>query len=359
MRRRGAAPTAGMAQRPPAPRMPPRARPRHVPPLPQPTPDATPRTRASLQLRLRAALAALEAHYGHPAGHGLWDVARPVRMGTEAGADGDEAPGAVAEALLGDVAGAVEGVAGRAASETSRQLRAFELGAHAGTVAAARVPADKAPRRRGRPQPVAESDAEVDLLASGLPRLSSGALSRLRGVMVFVNSSTSAQLTVTLLRRLGVPCAGVHKEATARARLDALQQFRDGRLPVLVCTDLASRGLDLPRAEHIVQLDFAPDAMSFIHRVGRTARAAGEGMGAWPAGHSSARISSRLVRTHPCAVTSVVGPENKLLMDCLLLAGDDADLSGWFSHRRSLRRKAKKAGSAGGAAAEAGAQEGT
>lgn len=55
------------------------------------------------------------------------------------------------------------------------------------------------------------------------------------------------------------------------------REFYDSAEGVLVCTDSASRGLDIPGVTHVVQADFAATAMDFIHRIGRTARAGGAG----------------------------------------------------------------------------------
>lgn len=71
----------------------------------------------------------------------------------------------------------------------------------------------------------------------------------------------------------------IHKNVTPAERIETLKQFTSGELKVLICTDLASRGLDIPDVSHVIQLDFALDAAQVLHRTGRTARAGASGKG--------------------------------------------------------------------------------
>lgn len=74
-------------------------------------------------------------------------------------------------------------------------------------------------------------------------------------------------------------CAELHKEVPIEKRLESLERFKSGKLEVLICTDIASRGLDIPDVTHVIQLDFASNAATFLHRTGRTARAGSLGKG--------------------------------------------------------------------------------
>ena len=74
-------------------------------------------------------------------------------------------------------------------------------------------------------------------------------------------------------------CGLVHKNVSLQERMDTLERFRDGEIKVLVCTDVASRGLDIPDVSHVIQLDFAPNSATVLHRAGRTARAGSAGSG--------------------------------------------------------------------------------
>ena len=69
----------------------------------------------------------------------------------------------------------------------------------------------------------------------------------------------------------------MHGDIPQHTREITLRRFREGHIKVLVATDVASRGLDIPNVELVVQLDPPQDVETYIHRSGRTARAGKEG----------------------------------------------------------------------------------
>ena len=69
-----------------------------------------------------------------------------------------------------------------------------------------------------------------------------------------------------------VECAGLHARRDKVGRKKAIDDFKAGRIKVLVTSDLASRGLDIPDITHVIQLDVNENEDFFIHRAGRTAR---------------------------------------------------------------------------------------
>ena len=74
----------------------------------------------------------------------------------------------------------------------------------------------------------------------------------------------------------------IHKKLPLSQRIETLNKFKLAELKVLICTDLASRGLDIQDVSHVIQLDFAPNAAHVLHRTGRTARAGASGRGESP-----------------------------------------------------------------------------
>lgn len=74
----------------------------------------------------------------------------------------------------------------------------------------------------------------------------------------------------------------IHKKLSLSQRIETLNKFKSAELKVLICTDLASRGLDIQDISHVIQLDFAPNAAHVLHRTGRTARAGAAGRGKNP-----------------------------------------------------------------------------
>jgi len=90
--------------------------------------------------------------------------------------------------------------------------------------------------------------------------------------LVFTNGSASCQSVEQQLAAEKINCAGFYSAMPFDARIDSLKKFMRGEVSVLVCTDKAARGLDLPICRHIIQLNFPKNVVSHIHRVGRAAR---------------------------------------------------------------------------------------
>ena len=92
-------------------------------------------------------------------------------------------------------------------------------------------------------------------------------------IMVFANSASDTALLAAALRIEGVENVEYHKNVTQPVRQESLRQFRLNEVSVLVCTDQASRGLDLPNVRHVIQAEFATNVVQYLHRVGRASRA--------------------------------------------------------------------------------------
>lgn len=92
-------------------------------------------------------------------------------------------------------------------------------------------------------------------------------------IMVFANTASDAALLAAALRVEGVENVEYHKNVTQPVRQESLRQFRLNEVSVLVCTDQASRGLDLPNVRHVIQAEFATNVVQYLHRVGRASRA--------------------------------------------------------------------------------------
>lgn len=92
-------------------------------------------------------------------------------------------------------------------------------------------------------------------------------------VIVFCRTKHWTDRLTEDLRERGFPAAGLHGDMSQVARERSLQEFRDGRVDVLVATDVAARGIDIDGVTHVVNYDMPEDAASYLHRIGRTARA--------------------------------------------------------------------------------------
>ncbi|HEY1773569.1 MAG TPA: DEAD/DEAH box helicase [Gammaproteobacteria bacterium] len=91
--------------------------------------------------------------------------------------------------------------------------------------------------------------------------------------MVFVNTKRVAEDVVAMLNGNGYKSEVLSGDVPQNKRLRLLREFTGGELPVLVTTDVASRGLHIPDVSHVVNYDLPQDAEDYVHRIGRTARA--------------------------------------------------------------------------------------
>eukprot|EP00904_Undaria_pinnatifida_P012862 jgi/Undpi1/8706/HiC_scaffold_25.g11171.m1 len=91
--------------------------------------------------------------------------------------------------------------------------------------------------------------------------------------MVFANTAASCKRAHEALADAGFSVVPYHKETVPLERLENLHALRSGRANILVCTDLAARGIDVPSVTHIVQMEMATNVVQHLHRLGRAARA--------------------------------------------------------------------------------------
>eukprot|EP00523_Entomoneis_sp_CCMP467_P019694 CAMPEP_0168818604 /NCGR_PEP_ID=MMETSP0726-20121227/7842_1 /TAXON_ID=265536 /ORGANISM="Amphiprora sp., Strain CCMP467" /LENGTH=508 /DNA_ID=CAMNT_0008870935 /DNA_START=21 /DNA_END=1547 /DNA_ORIENTATION=+ len=94
-----------------------------------------------------------------------------------------------------------------------------------------------------------------------------------KSILVFGATCNNVQRLALMLRNLGFPAVCLHGQMNQAKRLGALQKFSTGARTILLCTDVASRGLDLPRVDLVVNYDLPGHGKEYVHRVGRTARA--------------------------------------------------------------------------------------
>lgn len=98
-----------------------------------------------------------------------------------------------------------------------------------------------------------------------------------RSAIVFTRTVNETQRLAELLRALGFGAIPLHGQLSQSSRLGALNKFRAGSRNILIATDVASRGLDIPNVDVVFNYDLPGDDKTYIHRVGRTARAGKSG----------------------------------------------------------------------------------
>ena len=97
-------------------------------------------------------------------------------------------------------------------------------------------------------------------------------------VLVFTRTKHGANRLAEKLDKDGIPAMAIHGNKSQNARTKALAEFKAGSLPVLVATDIAARGIDVDNVSHVINYDLPNEPESYVHRIGRTARAGAEGI---------------------------------------------------------------------------------
>jgi len=111
------------------------------------------------------------------------------------------------------------------------------------------------------------------------PELLAGVLQR-RGadrVLVFTRTKSRADMLETILTRMGIRVGVMHADRTQGARQAALEDFRAGKMEVLIATDIVARGIDISDISHVINYDVPENPEDYVHRIGRTGRAGHSG----------------------------------------------------------------------------------
>jgi ATP-dependent RNA helicase RhlE len=97
-------------------------------------------------------------------------------------------------------------------------------------------------------------------------------------VLVFTRTKHGADKVVRVLEKAGIRSAAIHGNKSQNHRERTLAAFRDGSVRTLIATDIAARGIDVDGVSHVINYDLPNIPESYVHRIGRTARAGAEGM---------------------------------------------------------------------------------
>ncbi len=111
-----------------------------------------------------------------------------------------------------------------------------------------------------------DKDKVIGAIGQGIPK-----------VVVFCQTKRNCDRVARNLDELGVKCSAIHGDLPQKARERALQRFAEGKLAVLVATDVAARGIDIDDIGAVIHYEPAKDVKDYLHRSGRTARAGRDG----------------------------------------------------------------------------------
>ncbi len=99
----------------------------------------------------------------------------------------------------------------------------------------------------------------------------------IQNAVIFCNRKRDISTLLSSMKRHGFSATGLHGDMTQSARLVALDEFKNGQIPLLVASDVAARGLDIPSVSHVFNFDVPSNAEDYVHRIGRTGRAGRHG----------------------------------------------------------------------------------
>ena len=98
-----------------------------------------------------------------------------------------------------------------------------------------------------------------------------------RNALIFCNRKRDVDVLCRSLNRHGLKASRLHGDMPQPARTETLEKFRNGEITLLVCSDVAARGLDIPDMSHVFNFDVPTHPEDYVHRIGRTGRAGREG----------------------------------------------------------------------------------
>lgn len=96
-------------------------------------------------------------------------------------------------------------------------------------------------------------------------------------ILVFVRTKVRAERVMLAMGRVGVESQTIHGDKEQQDRLQVMRNFRDGKVKVLIATDVSARGIDIPNVDFVVNYDMPEQPENYVHRIGRTGRGTNKG----------------------------------------------------------------------------------
>jgi ATP-dependent RNA helicase DeaD len=156
-------------------------------------------------------------------------------------------------------------------------------------------------------------------------------------VMVFCNTKRTVDLVARMLQKIGIEANPIHGDLSQNRRQRTLEKFHSEKINILVCTDVAARGLDIKDVSHVYNYDLPDKTDDYIHRIGRTARAKKEGKAINLLASRDYENFDRILRANPSLkIDREEMPESIEKIEMEMRSRDD--------HRRSFGRGRERFG---------------
>jgi ATP-dependent RNA helicase RhlE len=153
-------------------------------------------------------------------------------------------------------------------------------------------------------------------------------------VLVFCRTRRGADLLTERMLKAELPIAVLHGDKTQMHRQKTIDAFRAGETPILIATDLAARGIDIENISHIINFDLPNEAETFIHRIGRTARAGASG--------HALSFCDPTEKTYLRDILAHLGEEPEIVIDHPFHSEQTMNYSGRVQSKHSPERLAAK-----------------
>lgn len=148
--------------------------------------------------------------------------------------------------------------------------------------------------------------------------------------LIFVETKKGADALESWLTRKGFPASSIHGDKIQMERERALKSFKTGLTPVLVATDVAARGLDVPNVAHVINFDLPKSIDDYVHRIGRTGRAGKSGI-------ATAFFSKKNIGLAP-ALSELIKESKQEVPEWLSNYADDSIYSNYHHQNRGYPR---------------------
>lgn len=129
-------------------------------------------------------------------------------------------------------------------------------------------------------------------------------------VIVFTRTKHRANRVADQLSRSGIAADALHGNKSQSARQNALERFRGGDIRVLVATDIAARGIDVDNITHVINFELPKEPESYVHRIGRTARAGADGSAVSLCDETEKGDLKKIERLTGCRIAVLSAPNN-------------------------------------------------
>ena len=97
-------------------------------------------------------------------------------------------------------------------------------------------------------------------------------------ILVFVRTKIRAERVFKAMERVNIKTLTIHSDKDQKDRFEVMEQFKSGKVKILIATDVSSRGIDIPNVDYVINYDLPEQAENYVHRVGRTGRGKEKGL---------------------------------------------------------------------------------